>query len=67
MLEKIILTLPSTCTNSYEADLYAAAFSLAFHGLFRVGELTVHSRIPNNTVPYSRPRQTAVTNQYSAL
>lgn len=50
MLEKIILILPCTCTNSYEADLFAAAFSLAFHGLFRVGELTVHSRIPNNTV-----------------
>ena len=52
MLEKIILTLPSTCTNFYEADLFAAAFSLAFHGLFRVDELTVHkcSRIPNKTV-----------------
>ena len=52
ILEKIILTLPITCTNSYEADLVAAAFSLAFHGLFRVDELTVHkcSRIPNNTV-----------------
>ena len=50
MLEKIILTLPCTCTNSYEADMFAAAFTLAFHGLFRVGELTVHSRIPYNTV-----------------
>ena len=51
MLEKIILTLPSTSTNySYEADLFAAAFSRAFHGLFGVGELTVYSRIPNNTV-----------------
>ena len=50
MLEKITLTLPSTCINSYEAHLFAAEFSLAFHGLFRVGELTVHSGIHNNTV-----------------
>lgn len=50
LLEKIILVLPTTCTNSYETSLFSAAFSLAFHGLFRVGELTVHCKIPNNIV-----------------
>lgn len=41
LLYRIISVLPSICSSSYESRLFSAAFSLAFHGLFRVGELAV--------------------------
>lgn len=41
LLKKIMAILPSICSNSYEAKLFKAAFSLAFYGFFRVGEVTV--------------------------
>lgn len=34
-------TLPSSCTNSFEVAFFSAAFALAIHYLFRVGDLTV--------------------------
>ena len=40
ILENILKVLPIVCTNNYEAKLFAAAFSVAFFGYFRVGELT---------------------------
>ncbi|CAC5382729.1 HARBI1 [Mytilus coruscus] len=44
LLEKIIGVLPSLCSSKFETKLFTAAFLLAFHGLFRVGELTVGSK-----------------------
>lgn len=40
ILTQLALKLPGVCTNSYESKLFRAAFSLAFWGLFRVGEIT---------------------------
>jgi hypothetical protein len=37
----ILSSLTTVCKSSYEVNLFKAAFSLAFHELFRVGELTV--------------------------
>lgn len=39
LLKLILSSLPSICTSSYETVLFRAAFSLSFHGLFRIGEL----------------------------
>ena len=41
LLNRILSILSIICTSHYEADLFRAAFLLAFHGFFRVGELTV--------------------------
>jgi hypothetical protein len=41
LLKVILSSLTTVCKSSYEINLFKAAFSLAFHGLFRVGELTV--------------------------
>lgn len=41
LLKKIMSIVPSICNNIYEAKLFKAAFSLAFYGFFRVGEVTV--------------------------
>ena len=41
LLTRVISVLKHVCSNSYEAVLFAAAFSLAFFGFFRVGELVV--------------------------
>lgn len=41
LLGRIVSTLPCICKSNYESRLFQAAYSLAFHGLFRVGELTV--------------------------
>lgn len=43
LLDKILSCLHSICSNTYEASLFAAAFSLSFFGLLRVGELTEHN------------------------
>ncbi|XP_076114389.1 uncharacterized protein LOC143082555 [Mytilus galloprovincialis] len=39
LLTRIIEKLPSVCYSAYESLLFAAAFSVAFHGFLRVGEL----------------------------
>ena len=41
LLNRILSILSIICTSNYETDLFRAAFLLAFHGFFRVGELTV--------------------------
>ena len=38
LLDRIIRNLPNVCTSFYETDLFSSAFSVAFHGLLRVGE-----------------------------
>lgn len=40
LLEKLLLILPLVCYNDYEVKLFSAAYSMAFFGFFRVGELT---------------------------
>lgn len=39
ILMKLVLALPQGCYNEYESILFKAMFSLAYFGLFRVGEL----------------------------
>jgi hypothetical protein len=39
MLEQIIKTLPKIFNSLYESTLFSVAFSLAFLGMLRVGEL----------------------------
>ena len=39
ILNKILNRLPVVCTSPYEALLFSAAFSMAYHGFFRVGEI----------------------------
>lgn len=44
ILDKIVGVLPSVCSSVFECRLFTSAFILAFHGMFRVGELTVDSK-----------------------
>jgi hypothetical protein len=44
LLANILNYLPLVCSSHYEAKLFMATFSLAFHGLMRVGELTVGNK-----------------------
>lgn len=41
LLTKIFQILPAICYNSYEIRLFRAAYVLAFHGFFRVGEFSL--------------------------
>lgn len=41
ILNKIVTVLPGICFNRYEEIMFKAAFTLAFWGLFRVGEITI--------------------------
>ena len=43
ILTDIILKLGSTCSSQFESILFKAAYTLAFFGLFRVGELVYTS------------------------
>lgn len=43
LLHDIIRILPVVCSSQFEAALFAAAFSVAFFGFFRVGELVSSS------------------------
>lgn len=43
LLTKIVAKLHSVCFSTYEALLFKAAFTLAFHGFMRVGEITASS------------------------
>jgi len=43
ILQRIVFTLPYICLNSFELKLFKATYTLAFWGLFRIGELTVSS------------------------
>ena len=38
-LELILQILPTICSNTYETNLFAAAYSVAFFGFFRISEL----------------------------
>jgi hypothetical protein len=40
LLGKILSVLPAICKSSFESCLFKSAFSLCYHGMFRVSELT---------------------------
>lgn len=42
LLKDILSKLPLVCTSLYESKMFSAAFTLAFHGFLRVGEITLH-------------------------
>lgn len=44
VLLKLVCSLPHICQSSYEAKLFASAFSLAFFGLLRIGEFTAETK-----------------------
>ena len=44
LLLKLINVLPYICSSIFEATLFSSAFSLAFHGFLRVGELVLSKR-----------------------
>lgn len=50
LLSKLLTILPSVCRSQFEAKLFTSAFSLAFHGMLRIGELTVNKGDNNHTV-----------------
>lgn len=50
ILIQLITSLPHICTNAYEAKLFSAAFSLAFFGFLRIGEIAMSSRKANHYV-----------------
>ncbi|CAG2252164.1 unnamed protein product [Mytilus edulis] len=39
ILIRIIDKLPNVCSSKFEASLFSSAFSLAYHGFFRIGEI----------------------------
>ena len=43
LLSRITEVLPTVCSSMFEASLFSAAFSLAFFGFLRVGELVADS------------------------
>ena len=53
MLQQIVRVFSCVCTSQFEVKLFTAAFALIFHGLFRVGELTVDNRYAHHTVQHS--------------
>lgn len=51
ILTQIMQLLPSICHSTFEYTLFSSVFSLAFHGLFRIGELTVgNNNVADHTV-----------------
>jgi hypothetical protein len=41
ILNQLVLSLHTVCSNTYDTKLFTCAFSLAYFGLLRVGEFTV--------------------------
>lgn len=49
LLSKLLTIFPIVCRSQFEAKLFTSAFSLALHGMLRIGELTVNKGDNNNT------------------
>jgi hypothetical protein len=50
ILQKIVSISPGICFNMYENKLLKAAFTLAYCGLFRVGEITLSNKKNINNI-----------------
>ena len=50
ILVRVIAKLPGVCSNKFETRLFSAAYSLAFFGFLRVGELAVSSNSDHSAV-----------------
>lgn len=50
LLCQIINILPHVCFSEYEASLFSSAFSLAYHGFLRVGELVLSKKWQSHQV-----------------
>lgn len=44
MLHQLLIQVSRVCSSSHEARLFMAAFTLAFYGTFRLGELVSPSK-----------------------
>ena len=51
MLKQLTSALPFVCTSIYEANLFKAAFVVAFFGFLRVSEIAVDGVQAKNTIP----------------
>ncbi|XP_069128859.1 integrase/recombinase xerD homolog [Argopecten irradians] len=51
LIRKLVTSLSSVCSSKYEAELFSAAFTLAFFGFLRVGEFSASSSNGNDTRP----------------
>ena len=49
LLHKLIAALPTICMSLYEAKMFTSVFTLAFFGLFRIGELVCQNKYVANT------------------
>jgi hypothetical protein len=50
ILQRIVSILPSICFNMHENKLFKVAFTLAYWGLFRVGEITLSNKKNINNI-----------------
>lgn len=48
LLQRVIRVLPAVCSSNFEAVLFASAFTVAYFGFFRIGELVVDSSFKLN-------------------
>jgi hypothetical protein len=55
LLGKIVSVLPTICKSSFESCLFKTAFSLCYHGMLRVSELTYSGSILCNLFLKLRP------------
>ena len=53
LLKKLVLVLPQVCKSKYEARLFQAAFTLAYHGLLRIGEIAISKGRENHIISIS--------------
>ena len=57
LLQSLVMrALPQVCNEVYNVTLFKAMFTVAFFGLFRVGELTVASRDQSHTLEIDNVR-----------
>ena len=53
LLKVILRVVPVACSSQYEACMFGAAFSLAFHGLLRVSEIAVSNGLKRHVLLFS--------------
>ena len=53
LLKVILNVVPVACSSQYEAYMFGAAFSLAFHGLLRVSEIAVSNGLKRHVLSFN--------------